>query len=95
MDKSNEILITTVELAKALGVHKNYVSAMRRAGYVNLFHNKHRLAAALKWLENHPGFTSLSVYPSKWGARRDWRKMIQPSLAVPDILRNPTVGKHW
>ncbi len=65
----NEIL-TTVELAAALGRHRTYISAMKKAGYHGFSYNQHHLETAIKWLAAHPKWSSVQSYPTKWGRRK-------------------------
>lgn len=64
-------LLSVKELAAALGRHRSYVSAMRRAGYrPELPPNWHSLAKAFAWLQAHPGFRLRSAYPRQGEAHQ-------------------------
>lgn len=49
-------LLSSKQLAHALGRGHNYVWAMKLAGYSMQYGNRTTLAHALAWLEANPGF---------------------------------------
>lgn len=53
-----ELLLNCEKLAEAIGRSVNYITAMRRAGYVFQYPGRTTLKHALKWLSENPYFVA-------------------------------------
>lgn len=62
-DRMKVELYNGTQLALAMGVHRNYISAMKRAGYKFTHGFQTTLDSAMNWRATHPDFTRSTVYP--------------------------------
>jgi hypothetical protein len=89
-----EPLLSTRQVAQAIGRHPTFISACVHEGYAPVAYNMHRESKLIAWLEAHPGFKSTTAYPCKVGIMRPPPTMTDKMLAVSaNLLRLSIANK--
>jgi hypothetical protein len=85
----NAAYLNVNELAAALGRHRSYVSAMRKAGYCPEIPGRYTLEGATAWLKSNPGFRAWRTYhPQKRRPASTAEAMAELSAAVANSFNN-------
>lgn len=58
-------IYNATQLAKKLGICRDYISAMKKSGFEFTHGMRTTLQSALDWIAEHPDFRLRTAYPSK------------------------------